>query len=246
MSLDSQLGGTDGGERVDHAESVTAARRHGEDLQWGVGHESSVGVAELALAVNEQRFGILASVDGQSSRVPLGGVLVEPVTDQHDVRRQIEVVQVAVGIPGRGLTHDDTAVETVHLLETRVSVPEVSTGVSCPLVSERVALLDGTLRDEGDAVVVLGSSLPDSVPVQSALHALHVVLDVNDDLVVLADLDTGTGDHPVGGQDSSLHSIGQDALTVGPDGVRGVRGAHLAGTEGEEEKKEKDFNWKAL
>lgn len=112
-------------------------------------------------------------------------------------------------------------------------VPEVSSCIAGPLVPESVALLDRTLRHEGDTIVVLRSALPDSVPMQSGLHALHVVLDVNHHLVVLADLDTGTGDHPVGGQHTSLDTVGQHALAMTPHGVGGIRGAHLAGTAGQ-------------
>lgn len=230
MALDGQLGWAHGGEGVDDTEPVATSRRHREDLEGRVGHEAGVGVPELALSVDQQRLGVLASVHGQSAGVSLGGVFVQPVADQHDVGGQIEVVQVTVGVPGRRLPDDDTPVETVHLLETRVRVPEVSSCVSCPLVTERVSLLDGTLGDEGDSVVVLGSTLPDSVPVKSGLHALHVVLDVDDNLVVLADLNTGTGDHSVGGEHSTLDTIGQHALAVTPHGVGGVGGTNLAGT----------------
>lgn len=59
-------------------------------------------------------------------------------------------------------------------------------------------------------------------------HALHVVLDVDDDAIVLADLDAGPGDHSVGCQDSALDSVGQDALAMTPHGVGCIGGANLA------------------
>lgn len=52
---------------------------------------------------------------------------------------QIEVVQVAVGVFGGWLTDGDAAVETVHLLQACMGVPEVGSCVSGdPLVSERL------------------------------------------------------------------------------------------------------------
>lgn len=135
VSFDGDLGGANRSKRVDHTEPVATAGRDGEDLQRGVGHEAGVGIAELALAVDEQRFGILAGVDGQTTRVTFGGVLVEPIADEHDVRGQIEVVQVGVGIARWGLADDDAAVQTVQLLETGVGVPEVGAGVTGPLIS---------------------------------------------------------------------------------------------------------------
>lgn len=116
MAFDGQLGGADGGEGVDHTESVPATGCDSEDLEGSVGHETGVGIAELSLSVDQQRFGILASVDGQTAGISLSGVLVEPITDQHDVRGQVKVVQVTVGISGRRLADDNTAVEAVHLL----------------------------------------------------------------------------------------------------------------------------------
>lgn len=143
MSFDGDLGWANGGKGVDHAETVTAAWGDGEDFQRGVGHETGVGVTELSLAVDEQRFGILTGVDGETTWVPFGGIFVEPIAYQHDVRGQIEVVQVRVGVTGRGLADDDASVETIQLLETGVSVPEVSTCVTGPLVSgKRRSVID--------------------------------------------------------------------------------------------------------
>lgn len=73
---------------------------------------------------------------------------------------------------------------------------------------ESVSLLNRTLSDEWHAVIVLRSSLPDTVPVNGDFHALHVILDIDDDAIVLADLDARPWDHSVGGQDTSLDAIG--------------------------------------
>lgn len=59
-------------------------------------------------------------------------------------------------------------------------------------------------------------------------HALHVVLDVDDDSVVLADLDAGAGYHSVGRQNTALDSVGQNALAMTPHGVGCIGGANLA------------------
>ena len=135
MSLDRNLGRADGSERVDHAEPIAAPRRNGEDLQRRVGHEAGVRVTELALAVDQQRFGILTGVHRQTARVTLSGVLVQPVTHQHDVRGQIEVVQVRVRVARRRLPNDDATVQTVQLLQTGMGVPEVCSRISSPLVT---------------------------------------------------------------------------------------------------------------
>lgn len=49
---------------------------------------------------------------------------------------QIVVVQMAVRVLGRRLADYDTAINTVEFLETSMSVPEVSTSITFPLVSE--------------------------------------------------------------------------------------------------------------
>jgi hypothetical protein len=94
VAFDGDLCWTNGREGSDHAESVAFAWRHGEDFERRVGHESGVGIAELALAVDQQRFGILASVDGQTTRISLGGILMQPIAQHNDVRGQIEVVEM--------------------------------------------------------------------------------------------------------------------------------------------------------
>lgn len=138
VSLNSELSRTYGGKGVDHSEPVSPARGHGEDFQRCVGHEAGVGIPELTLAVDQQTLGVLAGVHGQSSGEPFGGILVHPVAEEHHVGGEIEVVQVAVGVFGRWLTDGDAAVQTVHLLQAGVGVPEVGSCVSCyPLISGR-------------------------------------------------------------------------------------------------------------
>lgn len=67
MSLYGQLSRTHRSEGVDDTESVAVAWGHGEHFQWSVGHETGVGVSELAFAVDKQALGVLAGVYGQSS-----------------------------------------------------------------------------------------------------------------------------------------------------------------------------------
>lgn len=136
MSFNRQLRWTDGSEGIDHPEPVSSSRGDGEDFEWCIGHETGVGVPELTFAVDEATLGVLSSVHGQSSRETLRGIFVHPIAEEHDVCRQVVVVEVAVGVSGWGLADHDATVETVHFLQTRMGVPEVSTGVSCdPLVS---------------------------------------------------------------------------------------------------------------
>lgn len=138
VSLDGHLGRANGGEGVYHAEAVPSAGRDGEYLERRVRHESRVRVSELAAAVDEHRLGVLAGVDGQAAREALGGVLVQPVADQHDVRRQVEVVEVRVRVPRGRLPHDDAAVQPVNLLQAGVRMPEVGASVAGPLVSAEI------------------------------------------------------------------------------------------------------------
>ena len=80
--------------------------------------------------------------------------------------------------------------------------------ISSSHAPESVSLLNRTLSDEWHTIVVLRSSLPDTVPVNCDFHALHVVLDIDDDAIVLADLDARPWNHSVGGQDASLDTVG--------------------------------------
>lgn len=57
-----------------------------------------------------------------------------------------------------------------------------------PLVPKGVSGQGGTLGDERDAVVVLGASLVKTVPVDGHLETFHLVVDIHNYLVSLADL----------------------------------------------------------
>lgn len=230
VALDGHLSRAHRGEGVDHAESIATTGRNGKYLKRRVSHEASVRITELSLAVNQHGLGILAGVDSQTARITLCSILVQPIADEHYVCGQVEVVQMRVGIPRWWLSHNDAAVQTVQLLQAGVSVPEVGARIARPLITERVALLDGALCDEGHAIVVLRATLPDAMPVNGHLHALHMVLHINDDLVVFTHLYAGPGYHAIRCQDATLNAIGQDALTVTPNGVRCIGRAHLAGT----------------
>lgn len=89
-------------------------------------------------------------------------------------------------------------------------------------IPERISLLDRTLSYKRDSIVVLGATLPDTVPVDSDLHSLHVVLNVDDNFVVFAHLDWRTRQHSVYAEDAALHTISQHALAVWPDSVGSV------------------------
>ena len=68
---------------------------------------------------------------------------------------------------------------------------------SHPLVPECATLLDGTLRYERHAVVVLAFPLPHTVPVNGHFHPFDMILYVYHDLVALTDLDAGPRHHSV-------------------------------------------------
>lgn len=69
-----------------------------------------------------------------------------------------------------------------------MGVPKVRAGVRVKLVSERVSLVDRTLGDVRYPVVVLGAPLVKSVPMDDQFQTVHVVQDVDHDLVSLAHL----------------------------------------------------------
>jgi hypothetical protein len=73
---------------------------------------------------------------------------------------------------------------------------------------ESVSLLDRALRDEWHTVVVLSSLLPDSMPVNCDFHTFHVVFNINDDAIVLADLDAWPWDHTVDGKNTAFNTVG--------------------------------------
>lgn len=118
---------------------ISPSRRNSEHFQRCIRHETRVGVPELTLSVDQHALGVLSDVDSQPSWKPFRGVLVHPVAEHHHVSGEIVVVQMTVGVFGRRLSDDYAAVEAVHLLQTGVGVPEVSTGVSGhPLISETI------------------------------------------------------------------------------------------------------------
>lgn len=137
VSFEGDLRGADGTEGVDQSEPVSPARGDGEDLQRGVGHEAGVGVPELSLSVEENVLWVLSRVDGEPAGVPLGGIFVHPIAEEHHVGGQIEVVQMAVGVLGRGLANNNASEETIQFLQTSMGVPEVSSCITSPLISAR-------------------------------------------------------------------------------------------------------------
>lgn len=73
---------------------------------------------------------------------------------------------------------------------------------------ECISLLNWALRYEWHAIVVLSSSLPDSMPVNRNFHAFHVILNVDNNSIVLADLNTWPWDHTIDRQNTALDTIG--------------------------------------
>lgn len=67
-------------------------------------------------------------------------------------------------------------------------VPEMRATVGVELVSERVALVNGTLGNVRDPVAVLGVPLVKSVPMDDQLQTVHVIQDVHDHLISFAHL----------------------------------------------------------
>lgn len=53
------------------------------------------------------------------------------------MRRQIEIVEMGIWVARRRLAHDNRAMYAVEFLQASVSVPEVSSRITGPLVSAR-------------------------------------------------------------------------------------------------------------
>lgn len=98
VAFDGDLSWAHGREGVDHAESVASAWRHGEDLQRRVGHEAGVWITELTFAVDQHRLGILTCIHSQAAGISLCGIFVQPIGQQHHVRREIKVVEMRIGV----------------------------------------------------------------------------------------------------------------------------------------------------
>lgn len=79
--------------------------------------------------------------------------------------------------------------------------------ISSSHAPECISLLNRALRYKWHAIIILSSSLPDAVPMNRHFHSFHVILDVDDDPIVLADLDARPWDHSVGRQNSSLDTV---------------------------------------
>jgi hypothetical protein len=73
---------------------------------------------------------------------------------------------------------------------------------------ESVSLLDGALCDEWYTIVVLSSLLQDSMPVNGNFHTFHVVFNVNDDAIALADLNTWPWNHTIDCENTTFDTIG--------------------------------------
>lgn len=92
MAFDSHLCRTHRCECIDQTETISATRRDCEYFQRRVRHKTGVWIAELTATIDQHRFGILSSVDSQTAGETFGGVFMQPIADQNDVRCQIEIV----------------------------------------------------------------------------------------------------------------------------------------------------------
>lgn len=64
-----------------------------------------------------------------------------------------------------------------------------------------------------------------------------MILDVDNDSIVLADLNARPWNHSIGRQNTTFNTIREHALAMTPHRVCGIWGAHLAGTvKGQDEK----------
>jgi len=94
-----------------------------------------------------------------------------------------------------------------------------------------ITLLNGTLRYVRYTIVILRSSLPHAVPVKRDFISSYTIFNVNNNFVALTDLNARSRNHPVCGQDTTLHSVRQNTLALAPHGVGSVRCAYLTRSE---------------
>lgn len=73
---------------------------------------------------------------------------------------------------------------------------------------ERISLLNWALRYKWHAIIVLCTSLPDTVPVNCNLHAFHVILNVDNNSIIFADLNTWPWNHTIDRQNTTFNTIG--------------------------------------
>lgn len=69
-------------------------------------------------AIDKERVGVLPLVVSSETRKVLVAVQMEPVRDQHHVRRQVVVVQLAVRVIRSRFADHQVPYQTVHLLQT--------------------------------------------------------------------------------------------------------------------------------
>lgn len=72
---------------------------------------------------------------------------------------------------------------------------------------EGISLLNWTLRHEWHAIIILSSFLQDSMPMNCHFHALHMILNVDNNSIILADLNTWPGNHTIGCENTALNAI---------------------------------------
>lgn len=78
------------------------------------------------------------------------------------------------------------------------------------------------------------------MPMKRNFHAFHVILDIDNNTIVFADLDTWPGDHSIGGQDTAFNTVSQHALAMTPNGIRSIWGANLTSAVNG---KDEDIKW---
>lgn len=73
---------------------------------------------------------------------------------------------------------------------------------------ECISLLNWALRYKRHAIVVLGTSLPNTVPMNRNLHAFHVIFNIDNDSIIFADLNAWPWNHTIGRQNTAFNTIG--------------------------------------
>lgn len=106
---------------------------------------------------------------------------------------------------------------------------------------ECISLLNWTLCYKWYTVIVLWSTLMNTMPMDCYFHTFHMVFHINDNFIIFTDLYTWSGYHSVDCQNTTFNAIGKHTLTVTPYGIRCIWCTYLTCSAFEIEKYNKTY-----
>lgn len=164
-----------------------------------------------AVAVDENAFGQYGARDN-TWKVFLGQMM-HPVGTENQMMGQIEVVKASVGIRIIRRAYNQSAVDSVRLLMSRVTVVEVSAFIfDVERVAELFTERNRALRDVGSAIHELSFLLENSVPVNAGRGAFRFVRQIHNHDVVFTDVNRRPWQFKVDAEKAAFHSVGKHAF----------------------------------